>query len=332
VLIPQVQVRIDRDAAKRFGLPPGHIAEDLETALGGVRVAQALDGMRSIDIITRYAPAWRSDIDQIGVAPIALDNGRAVTLGQLAEVSAGTGPNQVIHENGQRRIAISANTAGRDVGSVVADIQGVLKQIELPTGYYWTIGGQFESQQSASRTMGLLSLFSFAGMYAVLFAHFRSHALTAQVLLNIPLALIGSVAAIWLSGQPLSVATLVGFITLCGIASRNTILMISHYIHLVKFEGEAFGAQMVIRGSLERLVPVTMTALSAGIALIPLAFAAGTPGKEILTPVAQVILGGLLSSTLLDMIVTPTVFLRYGGDALRTLVGGSQAVDPLDQP
>lgn len=332
VLIPQVQVRVDRDAARRFGIPPGHLAEDLEMALGGVRVAQVLDGVRTIDLITRYAPEWRSSIDQIGVAPVALDGGRAVTLGQLATVSAGTGPNQVIHEDGQRRIAISANTAGRDVGSVVADIQAALEGVELPTGYYWTIGGQFESQQSASRTIGLLSLFSFAGMYAVLFAQFRSHALTLQVLLNIPLALIGSVAAIWLSGQPLSVATLVGFITLCGIASRNTILMISHYIHLVKYEGESFGPEMVIRGSLERLVPVTMTALSAGIALLPLAFAGGTPGKEILTPVAQVILGGLLSSTLLDMVVTPTMFLRYGGDALRALVGGAEAAEPLDHP
>jgi CzcA family heavy metal efflux pump len=330
VLIPQVQVRVDRDAAKRFGVAPGHLAEDLETALGGVRVAQVLDGVRTLDLVTRYAPEWRGDIERIGITPVSLEGGRTVTLGQLAEVSAGTGPNQVVHEDGQRRIAISANTAGRDVGSVVGDIQAALEEITLPTGYYWTIGGQFESQQSASRTIGLLSLLSLAGMYAVLFAHFRSHALTLQVLLNIPLALIGSVAAIWISGQPLSVATLVGFITLCGIASRNTILMLSHYIHLVRHEGEVFGPAMVVRGSLERLVPVAMTALCAGIALIPLAFAGGTPGKEILTPVAQVILGGLLSSTLLDMVVTPTVFLRYGGDALRSLVSGADATDPLE--
>ncbi len=335
VLVPQVQVRVDRDAAKRFGVPPGHLAEDLETALGGVRVGQVLEGLRSLDLVVRYAPAWREDVDRIGVAPVVLtpepgEGGRVVTLGQLAEVSTGTGPNQVIHEDGQRRIAISANTAGRDVGSVVADIRAALDGMTLPAGYYVTIGGQFESQQSASRTIGLLSLLSLAGMYAVLFAHFRSHALTLQVLLNIPLALIGSVAAIWISGQPLSVATLVGFVTLCGIASRNTILMISHYIHLVRHEGETFGPEMVVRGSLERLVPVAMTALCAGIALLPLAFAAGTPGKEILTPVAQVILGGLLSSTLLDMVVTPTVFLRYGRDALQALVASSSAADPLD--
>ena len=150
-------------------------------------------------------------------------------------------------------------------------------------------------------------------MYTVLFSHFRSHAITLQVLLNIPLALIGSVAALWLTGAVLSVATLVGFVTLCGIASRNTILMISHYLHLMEHEGATFGREMVIKGSLERLVPVAMTALCAGLGLIPLALAAGDPGKEILTPVAQVILGGLVSSTLLYMIVTPTMFLRFGG-------------------
>ncbi len=228
----------------------------------------------------------------------------------------------MLHEDGQRRIVISANTAERDIGGVVGDLRAALATVTLPEGYFVHIGGQFESQQEASRTIALLSLMSFAGMYAVLFAHFRSHALTAQVLLNIPLALIGSVAAIWISGAPLSVATLVGFITLCGICTRNTILMISHYIHLVQREGEAFGPGMVLRGTLERLVPVTMTALCAGIGLVPLALAGGQPGKEILTPVAQVILGGLFSSTLLDMVVTPTVFLRFGQAALQRLVAG----------
>jgi Cu/Ag efflux pump CusA len=191
------------------------------------------------------------------------------------------------------------------------------------------VGGQFESQREASRSIGLLSLLSLLGMYTVLYAHFRSHTLTVQVLLNIPMALIGAVAAIWISGQPLSVATLVGFVTLCGIASRNTILMISHYIHLVREEGETFGPAMVIRGSLERLVPVSMTALCAGLGLIPLAFAGGAPGKEILTPVAQVILGGLLSSTLLDMLVTPTVFLRFGRSALEALTPSQAEPDGL---
>lgn len=329
VLIPQVQVQVDRQAARRFGLAPGLLTELLAVALGGERVGQVLDGVRSIDLVVRYGLPFRDDLEAIRNAPLTLADGRAITLRQVAEVSAGTGPNQVLHENGQRRIVISGNTADRDIGSVVADIQQVIAATALPEGYAVDIGGQFKSQQEASRTIALLSLLSFAGMYAVLLMHFRSHALTLQVLLNIPLALIGSVAAIWISGAPLSVATLVGFITLCGIATRNTILMISHYIHLVRHEGETFGREMVMRGSLERLVPVAMTALCAGIALVPLALAGGQPGKEILTPVAQVILGGLFSSTLLDIIVTPTVFLRFGGPALAALVSRSSDPDPL---
>ena len=330
VLIPQVQVRIDRAAAKRFGVPAGRLAQDLEVALGGERVGQVIDGPRSLDLVVRYAAAFRDDVNTLGSTLLILDDGRAVSLGQLAEVSPGTGPNQVLHEDGQRRIAISANTAGRDIGRVVADIQAALTMVTLPEGYYVDIGGQFKSQQQASRTIALLSILSLLGMYGVLFAHFRSHALTLQVLLNIPMALIGSVAAIWLSGAPLSVATLVGFITLCGIATRNTILMISHYQHLVQHEGEAFGTPMVVRGSLERLVPVAMTALCAGIGLVPLALAGGQPGKEILTPVAQVILGGLCSSTLLDMVVTPTVFLRFGRPALDRLLSNSNQPDALE--
>ena len=185
-------------------------------------------------------------------------------------------------------------------------------KVKLPTGYFITYGGQFESQESATRLIALLSLFSLAAMFLVLFAHFRSVPIVLQILLNIPLALIGSVVAIFLTGGTFSVASLVGFITLTGIASRNTIMMVSHYLHLMKEEGEAFDVHMVVRGSLERLVPVLMTALTAGLALIPLVLARGEPGKEILYPVATVILGGLISSTLLDTIVTPAVFYRFG--------------------
>ena len=194
--------------------------------------------------------------------------------------------------------------------------QKVNEQLKLPEGYFLQWGGQFESQQSASKLIGILSIFSFVGIFLVLYSHFKSPRIVVQIMLNIPLALIGSVIAVMLTGGVFSIATMVGFITLTGIASRNGIMMISHYIHLVQHEGETFNDKMIIRGSLERLVPVLMTALVAALALIPLTLDASAPGKEILYPVATVILGGLISSTLLDMIVTPVVFKKFGKKAL----------------
>jgi CzcA family heavy metal efflux pump len=327
VLIPQVLVRIDRERARRFGVSPGHLADDLEIALAGVKVATVLEGLRTLDVVVRYREDARNDVGVLRQMPVEIHDGRVVTLGQIADVELGSGPNQVLHEDGRRRIAVSANTSGRDVGSVVADVERVLAAHPFPEGMSYKIQGQFESQRDASRTIGLLALVALIAMYAVLYSHFGSHALTLQVLVNVPLATIGAIAALWIAGAELSVATLVGFVTLCGIATRNTILMISHYLHLAREEGEAFGPELVVRGSLERLVPVLMTALCAGIALIPLALAGGDPGKEILTPVAQVILGGLISSTLLDAIVTPTVFLWLGKAATRE---HEAAIDPLD--
>jgi CzcA family heavy metal efflux pump len=314
VLAPQVQVQLDRERALRFGMAPGALAESLETALAGRRVGQVFEGLRPLDIVVRYQPSSRDDVDRIRNAPISLEDGHVITIGQVADVRPGTGPNEVLHENGRRRIVLSANTAGRDVGSVARDVEAALANAGAADGVTVSLEGQFERQQSATRTISALSALSLLGMVAVLYGHFGSARITALVLLNIPLALVGAVAALWATGQPLSVATMVGFVTLCGIASRNTILMVAHYRHLRDHEGVPPGPGLVIRGSLERLVPVLMTALSAGIALVPLALSGGAPGKEILTPVAQVILGGLASATLLDLLVTPTVYLWLGDD------------------
>jgi len=215
-------------------------------------------------------------------------------------------------ENQQRRLVVMANVSGRDLNSVVSDIQNNIKKLSLPTGYHIALEGQFKSQQEANQLIMILGIFSLILIYLVLYSHFKSSYLALVIMANIPMALIGSVAALWLSGLDLTVASLVGFITLTGIASRNGILKISHYIHLIKHEGESFTKEMVIRGSLERLTPVLMTALVAALALVPLLLNGQAPGKEILHPVAIVIFGGLISSTLLDTLLTPVIFWKLG--------------------
>lgn len=321
VLVPQLMIRLDRGAIQQYGLQVGKVAEDLEVFYNGKVVSQILDGQKTFDLVLRTDDSTRNSVDAIRNTQISLPDGSLIPLQQIAKIEFENGINSIYHENTQRRIVISANVQGRDLGSAVQELQASIKSnLQLPQGYYIEYGGQFESQQSASRLILILSIFSFAGIFLVLFSHFNSSRIVFQIMLNIPLALIGSVVAVILTGGVFSIATMVGFITLTGIASRNGIMMISHYIHLVEHEGEEFSKHMIIRGSLERLVPVLMTALVAALALIPLTLDATAAGKEILYPVATVILGGLISSTLLDMIVTPVVFYRFGKKALDTYI------------
>ena len=317
VLIPQLKIAIDREEAGRHAIASGALAEDLEIALNGESTGQFIEGQRTHDIFLRLDDESRSTPESIGKTLIkTLPSGQRVVLEDVAQVYQGTGPNMINREDMQRRIVVSANTQGRDLGSAVKDIQTALKEgLSLPAGYFIKLGGQFESEQQASKRILILGIVALLGVFAVLFVHFRSWILSVQVMLNVPLALIGSVFAIYFTERVLSVATLIAFITLCGIASRNGILMINHYLHLMAAEGEEFGKAMIVRGTLERLVPVLMTASTAALALIPLLLAAGEPGKEILHPVAVVIVGGLASSTLLDLIVTPTAFYLFGRKA-----------------
>ena len=227
------------------------------------------------------------------------------------------GPNMVNRENGQRRIYVSANVAGRDLVSAVEEARAKINaEVEMPTGYFTTYGGQLESQSSASRLILLLGAASFIAMFLVLYLQFQSISLAIQVMLNIPLAFIGAVLGIWFfSDRTVSIASMVGFIALTGIAARNGIMMISHYLHLLREEGESFDQKMILRGTQERIIPVLMTALTAGFALIPLLLGAGQPGREILHPVAVVIFFGLFSSTLLDLTVRPLIFWKFGRSA-----------------
>lgn len=314
VLIPQLKILIDREETGKYGIGPGGLAEDLEMALNGSAVAQLIEQQRLFDIYMRLDDSSRDNPDAINSTILRTrPNGQKIRVSDVAEVYEGSGPNMVNRENLQRRIVVSANSHGRDLGSLIGEIQKKIgSDVKLPEGYFIEYGGQFESQEKASRLIFFLGIISLLGVFFVLYVHFQSVTLTLQIMLNVPLALIGSIIAIYLTERELSVATMIAFITLCGIATRNGIMMISHYIHLMKEEGEKFSEHMIIRGSLERLVPVLMTALSAILALTPLLFAKGEPGKEILYPVAVVIIGGLLSSTLLDIFVTPAVFFKYG--------------------
>jgi len=318
VLVPQLQIKINREALKRYGLQAGKVAQDLEIFYNGKVEGQIIENQQYFDILLRTTDEGRSSLEEIRNTLIDGPDGNLIPLQQIASIENVPSQNSIYHENTQRRIVISCNVQDRDLGSTVKEIQQTLNTgLKLPQGYYITYGGQFESQQAASKGILFLSLFSVAGIFIVLYSHFKSSRIVWQIMLSIPLALIGSVIAVMLTGGVFSIATLVGFITLTGIASRNGIMMISHYIHLMEHEGEVFSKEMIIRGSLERLVPVMMTALVAALALIPLTLDAQAPGKEILYPVATVILGGLISSTLLDMIVTPVVFYRFGEKAIK---------------
>ena len=319
VEIPQVQIKLDRAALARYGLQSGAVSEALETAMLGRTVGAVLEGQRSYDVVVRFNDASRNDINAIRAMLIdtpgqaGAEEGPKIPLSSVAQITQGFGPNAIARENVQRRIVISANVAGRDLASVVQEIQTKVKgNVEMPGGYFVEYGGQFEAQQSASRLILALSAFSLVAIYLTLQLALGHPRAAAQVMVNIPLAIIGGIVAVFATGGVLSIASLVGFISLFGITSRNGIMMIAHYIHLMKEEGEDWTEHMIIRGSLERLVPVLMTALTAGLALIPLAIATGQPGKEILQPLAVVVLGGLITSTLLDQIVTPALFWKFG--------------------
>lgn len=334
VLVPQLRIEVDREAAARYGVQPGALAETLETALNGKVVSQVLDGQRTFDLVVRFDPQSRDTREAIEQTLVDTPDGQKIPLVELGRVVEASGPNMINRENVQRRIVVQANTSGRDLGAVVGDIQkAVAEKVQLPPGYFLTYGGQFESQQEASRLIGVLGAFSMLGIFLALYMHFRSTNLALQVMLSVPLALVGAVAAILVTNRVLSVASLVGFITLTGIASRNGIMMISHYLHLMREEGEGFTPEMIVRGSQERLVPVLMTASTAMLALIPIAFSGGAPGKEILQPVAVVILGGLFSSTLLNILVTPPVFYLFGRKAAARVLAHSheKELEPHDE-
>jgi CzcA family heavy metal efflux pump len=319
--IPQVHVRVDPVRAAAAGLTPADVARQAETALCGRVLGALFRQGRSHDLLLALDDEVRADLAAMAELPLASPRG-VVTLGAVADLELAAGPNLIQRENGLRRIVVSANAVGRDLVGAVDDARARLDvSAALPAGVHLAIDGQYASQAEARTRLGVLAALAIGGVLLLLRSHFGSWILAGQVLLNLPLALIGAVLGAWVAGGGvLSLATLVGCITLAGIASRNGILMVGHYLHLMRHEGERFDWQMVRRGSRERIVPVLMTAVTAALALLPLVLGGGQPGREILHPVAVVIFFGLLSSTLLDLVVTPLVFWHFGRRAVAKLI------------
>ena len=315
--------------------PPGALARAVDVAFQGEEVSIIREGQRAFDLVVRYDERHRADPEAIGRTLVTTPAGATIPLSQLADIAPSRGPNTISRENVQRKIVVSANVAGRDVGGAVDELRArVANEVALPPEYSVRYGGQFESGQEATRRITILSLFSVAAIFLIMFHTFRSLHTAFLLMVNLPLALAGGVLAVLHIGGTVNVATLVGFITLFGIAVRNGILLVSRYRDL---HGAGLSiAASIRRGSMERLAPILMTALTAGLALIPLALGIGEPGKEIQAPLAVVVLGGLLTSTFLNMVVVPALFLRFGrlevGSAMAEPGGTASLVDPDEDP
>jgi len=328
--IPFITIRFRRDAMAQYGLSMREVADAIETAFAGTAVSKILEGQATFDLVVRFDPVVRDSFEAMQSTLITTASGARLPLSALAEITRDRGPNLVSRENVQRKIVVMANVADRDLSSVVEDIRTrVEREVKLPTGYYIEYGGQFESAREATQTLTALGTLVLAGIFMLLYLAFRSTRDALVVMLNLPLALIGGVVGMYVVGGVLSVATLIGFITLFGIATRNGVMLISHIRHLIEVEGVLDARAAVMRGASERLVPILMTALAAGLALVPLALAAGEPGSEIQAPMAVVILFGLLSSTALNMFVVPSLYLRFGEAvrAKKTLTGHTSLPD-----
>jgi HME family heavy-metal exporter len=324
VLIPQLEIRVDYGRAGLYGIQPAAFIDQISRLSNGRVTSRVVDGYRRFDVVLRLPDRVRTT-QRLGDLLVETPVGW-IPARQIADIRETEGPNQILRENGRRRVVVLANSDARsDMAQIVSAIRQELAATKLPNGFYTRLEGTFQAQEEASRTIGALSLLSLVMIFAILYSRYRSAVFAFIVMGNIPLALIGSVGALWIAGQPLSVASMIGFITLTGIAARNGILKISHYINLAIHEGMPFGRELVVRGSLERLTPVLMTALSAGVALVPLLIDPSAPGKEILHPVAVTIFGGLISATLLDTFLTPVLFLRFGRKPMERLIADAQA-------
>ncbi|MGB0372376.1 MAG: efflux RND transporter permease subunit [Opitutales bacterium] len=317
--IPQVRIEVDRDRAKAYGLTAGEVNAQLAVLMGGQAVSEVYEGVRTIEVLVRLADEWRERPDRLRRLPIHSPSGQTVFLEDIARLNQAAGPNVIKRENGVRRFVVSINPSRDDISGMVALLQErVAQNVSVPKGVFLSWEGEFLAQKEASQRIYVWSVLVLLIMTALLYGYFKSAQFTLQVLCDIPLALGGGICLTWALLNNINIATLVGMIALAGIAVRNSLMLLTHYLHLMRHEGETFSREMIERGTLERLVPVLMTALSAGIALIPFVIAGHEPGKEILSPVAIMITGGMVSSTSLGLGVTPALFYLLGKGASNT--------------
>jgi Cu/Ag efflux pump CusA len=321
VVVPKVEVRFDPDRAAAFGLTPGQVRTAAATLVQGTKVGEFYEDQRLFDVVVWGAPEVRRNLDAVRALQVPVANGGLVPLGSVAHVEVTPTPNEITRENGSRRIDVTSNVRGRDLGAVARDIESRLASLSFQQGYYAEILGEYAERQASSTRLTLLAAGAVIAIFLILLADFGSGRLATLVFLTLPFALVGAVVAAFATGGVLSLGSLVGLVTVIGISARNGIMLVSHYRHLEQVEGVPFGRELVFRGSEERLAPILMTALATGLALVPIVLGGSRAGYEIEHPLAVVILGGLVTSTLLNLFIVPALYLKYGRPA-RTMVQG----------
>jgi Cu/Ag efflux pump CusA len=315
-LVPQVEVRLRPEAAERFGLTPGQVRRAVTTLLRGMKVGEVYENQKKFDVVVWSTDKSRADLSALHDLRIDTPSGGQVPLKDVAEIGIVPAPNEVKREGGSRRIDVTCDAKGRDLGSVARDIETAVREMPFDRGYHPEFLGEYAARQASQQRLFSLGLVSLIGILLILYIDFQSLRLTLMVTLTIPFALIGGVVAAWLAGGVLSLGSLIGFVTVLGIAARNGIMLVSHYRHLQEEEGEPFGLNLVIRGAEERLIPILMTVLTTALALLPLAISGNKPGHEIEYPLAVVIVGGLVTSTILNLFLLPPLYLLWGRHAV----------------
>ena len=315
VVVPKVEVRFDPDRAAAFGLTPGQVRTAAATLVQGTKVGEFYEDQRLFDVVVWGAPEVRRNLDAVRALQVPVANGGLVPLGSVAHVEVTPTPNEITRENGSRRIDVTSNVRGRDLGAVARDIQTRLATLSFQQGYYAEVLGEYAERQASSTRLTLLGIGAVVAIFLILLADFGSGRLATLVFLTLPFALVGAIVAAFVTGGVLSLGSLVGLVTVIGISARNGIMLVSHYRHLEQVERVPFGRELVFRGSEERLAPILMTALATGLALVPIVLGGSRAGYEIEHPLAVVILGGLVTSTLLNLFIVPALYLKYGRPA-----------------